>query len=928
MKKLLLRLLVSCTMIFSSIVIMIGGNGAASAVIIEYTADSACRLFSGDGLWHYCYLIDNRTSDSWHNYTGPLSGSIPWGSTNLSWSITTNKNGFKINLPNLPSINEIFTMTSFGDGDAANCETYGVKWVAVGKSTGYGVADVRGYFPRAIRCNEVKKKIFNLTYDANGGTGAPGRQSCTTAGSSCNITMSNNRPTRTGYDFLGWADTKNSEKKYDPGKTITLSSNKTVYAVWKLKRLTLTAYAVTESGENLNNGNAIGSKTVNYGSGVSVNKTDISGFTFLGWRLNKTNGAVTSGDAYTVNSLTANTNVYAVYRGFSAVSSLNINVKNESVGAYGEYAKTIYAKPGDKTNFKIDYNPAAQGAYSFKLKKIQIDSGGIKTSDGNTILGTVFNQNKGNLGNWNNAFEVSGAIAKSYNYGLGDASSKTESNNPRVVSAEEVGKTLKAVASTNKNDSSKTTPKGVQVVANGGNTMGKVDTTALSSEASIIVPYNFSNTISLSDERDKLLFAGEDRKVSALVKVGKRTNGILEETYVTKADGVKWKITIEYKDSSGTSAIKDFLGANYDSGNSLEANADSSADVLIEVPDLPAGTKVSLRAAVYPKDSKDDNALSTNLYDENDTNSWSYSNVIEYTIAKRPTLQVWGGNVYSNGNIKTSIADKRRLNGVAETNEESHYIFGSWAELGIIANGSVTGFASGAGYGYNNDYVDLSNHRDGFNFCNVSTLSFANSGCRNKSTGGLESNAITNKITNDQESIIKKLFQTTGTTNEIGDVLKTNSLDELKISNSGITAIDGENGTLNINGNIEYIGSYNSLEAIPKVVIHAKNITIACNVARIDALLIADEDVKTCNSDDENEENRSQLRINGAIIAKRLIANRTYGAGTGANSGDPAEVINFDPSLYLWGMKNSDETSLNKSNNIDTVYIRELAPRY
>ena len=41
-------------------------------------------------------------------------------------------------------------------------------------------------------------------------------------------------------------------------------------------------------------------------------------------------------------------------------------------GAYGEYAKTIYAKPEDKTNFKIDYNPAAQGAYSFKLKKIQI----------------------------------------------------------------------------------------------------------------------------------------------------------------------------------------------------------------------------------------------------------------------------------------------------------------------------------------------------------------------------------------------------------------------------------------------------------------------------------------------------------------------------------------------------------------------------
>ena len=687
---------------------------------------------------------------------------------------------------------------------------------------------------------------------------------------------------------------------------------------------TLTAYAVTEAGDDLNSGKAIGSKKVNHGTSAFVNKTDISGFTFLGWRSDKANGAVISGDTYTVNSLTANTNVYAVYRGIGATSSLNINVKNESVSAYGEYAKTIYAKPGDKTNFKIDYNPAAQGAYSFKLKKIQIDSGGIKTSDGNTILGTVFNQNKGNLGNWSNAFAVSGAIAKSYNYGLGDASSKTESNNPRVISAEEVGKTLKAVASTNKNDSIKTTPKGVQVVANGGDIMGKVDTTALSSEASIMVPYSFRNSVEFidNDDSEKIVYAGE--QVSLENIVAKVSPHEYKNSPLGKYATIVPNATIQICGANGECVEKGIGSLNPSGLLDGSETPVSGLGITLNVPDVSAGNEFCVTAKIMPATSGEE---SPNMDGEGDK-QWSEAKSMCYTVAKRPTLQVWGGNVYSNGNIKTNIADKRRLKD-PEGNEVSggHYIFGSWAELGVIANGSVTGFASGAGYGYNNDYVNLSNHSVGFNFCNVSTLSFANSGCSNKSTGGLGSNAIANKITNDQESIVDKLLQMIETADDNNNIRKISDLNDLGDLNSGTTLIDKDNDFA-IDRNIIYGGNYNALEAMPKVVIHAKNITINCDVTRIDALLIADEDVKTCNSDDENEENKSQLRINGAIIAKRLIANRTYGAGTGANSGDPAEIINFDPSLYLWGMKSSDETSLNKSNNIDTVYIRELAPRY
>ena len=119
-----------------------------------------------------------------------------------------------------------------------------------------------------------------------------------------------------------------------------------------------------------------------------------------------------------------------------------------------------------------------------------------------------------------------------------------------------------------------------------------------------------------------------------------------------------------------------------------------------------------------------------------------------------------------------------------------------------------------------------------------------------------------------------------------------------------------------------------------------KNIYINCStVNRIDAILIAGKDssndgnVITCaNSNGEipeiNSQERShQLVIYGAVIANKLVPTRTYGAATGANSIIPAEIINFDPTLYLWGGSDAT-TSEDRNTNMDITYIKELAPRY
>ena len=71
--------------------------------------------------------------------------------------------------------------------------------------------------------------------------------------------------------------------------------------------------------------------------------------------------------------------------------------------------------------------------------------------------------------------------------------------------------------------------------------------------------------------------------------------------------------------------------------------------------------------------------------------------------------------------------------------------------------------------------------------------------------------------------------------------------------------------------------------------------------------------------------NSTQLIIDGTIITDKLIANRTYGAATGTNSIVPAEIINYDSTLYLWGQDRIRAANVWK---LETVYQHELAPRY
>ncbi|MBQ7043235.1 MAG: InlB B-repeat-containing protein [Clostridia bacterium] len=168
-----------------------------------------------------------------------------------------------------------------------------------------------------------KNPTYTLSYNANGGSGAPSSQSGST-----NYTISSTVPTRTGYAFLGWSTSSSAiSATYQPGNSITISKNTTLYAVWKANpkaTYTVTYNAnggsVTPSSTSVTEGDSVTLPTptkaytlsfnANGGSGAPSAQTVSVGC--KGWSIS----SVASSGTFSCNATvfpTANTTFYAVW---------------------------------------------------------------------------------------------------------------------------------------------------------------------------------------------------------------------------------------------------------------------------------------------------------------------------------------------------------------------------------------------------------------------------------------------------------------------------------------------------------------------------------------------------------------------------------------------------------------------------------------
>ena len=676
---------------------------------------------------------------------------------------------------------------------------------------------------------------------------------------------------------------------------------------------------------------------------------------------------------------------------------VNIKVKNTDASTtYHNYQRTVYAKPGDKLSWLGTYNPILQYTIYLVPNKMQINSGTIHNGNGTNLI-TLFNSYRGSLPTWKNGFSIQVGRDSNFNSTISNDNYSAGSIVPRnrrkdgatEVLDGDVGRTINGKAITSLNSNNQTTPGQVSFRNNGNANLGNVNTESRYRIANAMVPYNYDTSISVTKDENEPVYAGEKVNIPISYSIVPRPNSATmkkgDKNYATKVGNPKYKIIV-YRGGkkSGIASWSGELCAYYGLANnetscgySAEGGADEVNNGLSRyigkagslsrsfyVQDLKAGEKVCVAAAFWPANS----GSPTNM-DANGSKSWRISDSKCYTVAKKPSVQFWGGDVYSRANIVTNISLKRNLNGYTEYSVKSvkgTYAFGSWGELGVVGNGTINGFGSGAsmGYGGNNGKILSPNPfsvnsvatapnpggGNTANYCDRVPLTIPNSPCNNsKGVGGLSSAVSTTKAANDKESIVSLLASGDNMMNRDHSSVKLDVNRALvgETINGNTTRVISADEDITITENLIYFNDeYLSYEAMPKLVIYSKkNIYIDCGVTQIDALLIADDTVVTCNNigdvagiNNKNKEldrriqstinqraNSNQLFINGAIIAKRLIANRTYGAATGANSIVPAEIVNFDPTLYQFG--GSAEANDDTTGRLDVTTMHEVAPR-
>ncbi len=372
-----------------------------------------------------------------------------------------------------------------------------------------------------------------------------------------------------------------------------------------------------------------------------------------------------------------------------------------------------------------------------------------------------------------------------------------------------------------------------------------------------------------------------------------------------------------------------------------------------------------------------------------------------YTVAKRPTTSFEGSNVLAAGN-RGFITSRYTRAVSSSSAKNFFGSWSEYALIGKDDVSGTRGTASGATFGYRinsadvtinqaraNDVSDVANIGNADSACVFGSQTFSNDDCNSPNIGaiGAQISGATESAKNYTSSIKSRYITNTPThTVTVGVLGNCNSISSPGdarcvtdafgtkyahiSSNNHLLASSGSDGilynkiegnaysssalvapeqttvyyvtgTLIIDGDILSANSdqeYNNTKAIKQNIIIAKNVLIMPNVRKIDALIVADNEVDTCAYTTANnlyEDKRTnmanlssdvcneQLIFEAPVLTKTIKLNRTFGADSGTNAIKRAEIFNFNMANYLWSYAQSA-----KYNEASTTNLKELPPRY
>lgn len=163
---------------------------------VKYSKSSS--TYNNNGAKYYVNVDGNRVkSGTWKPKKGTTSGTIASGTTTIKHN---------------------------ADGTHGQIRAYAKVY-----DTGFSPSSADDYSPYLSL--PTIKRTYTVSYNANGGSGAPSSQTKTYG---VDLTLSSTIPTRAGYAFKGWATSSTGAVAYQAGGTYSANSAVTLYAVWEL----------------------------------------------------------------------------------------------------------------------------------------------------------------------------------------------------------------------------------------------------------------------------------------------------------------------------------------------------------------------------------------------------------------------------------------------------------------------------------------------------------------------------------------------------------------------------------------------------------------------------------------------------------------------------------------------------------------------
>ena len=255
-------------------------------------------------------------------------------------------------------------------------------------------------------------------------------------------------------------------------------------------------------------------------------------------------------------------------------------------------------------------------------------------------------------------------------------------------------------------------------------------------ESKVYVPYNFNTYVTSFIDAEDIAFAGEQVDIGGSYHILPRQNDVVAKNAYATVTSSKETFRIyemilpiyanpntfsgnersaqdvcQYYGISNCNLVNTINGPMNASGN-YSGESKNTGTYSRTIPDNEeyVGFKYCTATSIWPASS---HVGTTNTVDENisgpamnggDESKYNVSDLSCITIAKKPNFQVWGGGMYTNGSIETSVSKKVPGSGFNPYPNGTEKIFGSWDEYHVIAGSNVSGFGSGASLGYERGY--------------------------------------------------------------------------------------------------------------------------------------------------------------------------------------------------------------------------------